>query len=115
MDKNSKIGLMKDIEEMSPSDYLKSISPENYIVSKQDLYQIEELKRCGMETPVINVLISYIYLRTNGQLLQRYTFAIGSYWLRKEIKTAEQAMDMARKEYDEYQNEAYKYKKNNPN
>jgi replication initiation and membrane attachment protein DnaB len=49
--------------------------------------------------PVINVLVEFVMFQTDKKLPKAYTETIASHWARKNIKTAAEAMDVARIEH----------------
>lgn len=55
-----------------------------------------------METAVVNVLLHYVLLRTDMKLTKAYVEKIASHWLRKNISTAKDAMEIARIEHTQY-------------
>ncbi|AQU78987.1 helicase DnaB [Planococcus faecalis] len=55
-----------------------------------------------METAVVNVLLHYVLLRTDMKLTKAYVEKIASHWLRKNITTAKDAMEIARVEHTQY-------------
>lgn len=68
-----------------------------------DVKFAKELKQVhGLPLPVINVLIQYVLLRTDMKLTKNYAEKIASHWKRKNIKTAKDAMVLARKEHQHY-------------
>lgn len=56
-----------------------------------------------LKSPVINVLIEYVLLKTDMKLSSNYVKKIASHWKRKNIYTAEEAMRFAQKEHQTYQ------------
>lgn len=52
--------------------------------------------------PVVNVLIQYVMLKTDKKLTKSYTEKIAAHWSRKGIETAEQAIEIAKKEHQGY-------------
>lgn len=56
----------------------------------------------GMEPAVVNVLLQYVLLRTDMKLTKAYVEKIASHWLRKNITTAKDAMEIARVEHTQY-------------
>ncbi|WP_088006615.1 replication initiation and membrane attachment family protein [Indiicoccus explosivorum] len=64
----------------------------------------------GMEPPVVNVLLQYVLLKTDMKLTKGYVEKIASHWIRKNVRTAKEAMELARTEHDQY----VKWKKEGP-
>lgn len=55
-----------------------------------------------MPVGVVNVLLQYVLLRTDMKLTKNYAEKIASHWMRKDVKTAKQAMELARSEHEQY-------------
>ncbi len=56
----------------------------------------------GMPVGVVNVLLEYVMLTTDMKLPRKYVERIADHWTRKNLKTAKEAMDLARTERDQY-------------
>ncbi|EGA88702.1 replication initiation and membrane attachment family protein [Planococcus donghaensis MPA1U2] len=56
----------------------------------------------GMKPAVVNVLLQYVLLRTDMKLTKAYVEKIASHWLRKNVTTAKEAMEIARVEHTQY-------------
>lgn len=56
----------------------------------------------GMEPAVVNVLLQYVLLRTDMKLTKSYVEKIASHWIRKNVSTAAEAMELARTEHAQY-------------
>lgn len=56
----------------------------------------------GMPVGVVNVLLEYVMLSTDMKLPRKYVEQIADHWNRKSLKTAKEAMDLARTERDKY-------------
>ena len=55
-----------------------------------------------MPIGVVNVLLQYVLLKTDMKLTKNYAEKIASHWMRKDVKTAKQAMELARNEHEQY-------------
>lgn len=55
-----------------------------------------------MPVGVVNVLLQYTMLTTDMKLPRKYVEQIADHWMRKNLKTAKEAMDLARSERDKY-------------
>lgn len=55
-----------------------------------------------MPIGVVNVLIQYVMLRTDMKLTKSFAEKIASHWARKQVKSAKDAMELARKEHQQY-------------
>ncbi|WP_046175572.1 DnaD domain protein [Domibacillus indicus] len=94
----------------SAAAYFKSIHPRQMImhttgeqsVSKMDMTVITDLsKRYNLPDEVINVLVQYILLASLS-LSHPSLFKIAMHWSRMNVKTAEQAMELVKKEHKKY-------------
>ncbi|MEQ6354544.1 DnaD domain protein [Lysinibacillus sp. M3] len=56
----------------------------------------------GMPVGVVNALLEYVMLTTDMKLPKKYVETIADHWVRKNIQTAKEAMELARKEHDKY-------------
>lgn len=56
----------------------------------------------GMSIGVVNVLLEYVMLTTDMKLPRKYVERIADHWIRKNITTAKEAMELARTERDQY-------------
>lgn len=56
----------------------------------------------GMPIGVVNVLLEYVMLSTDMKLPRKYVEQIADHWNRKNLKTAKDAMELARTERDKY-------------
>ncbi len=56
----------------------------------------------NMPMGVVNVLLQYVLLRTDMKLTKNYAEKIASHWMRKDVKTAKEAMELARNEHEQY-------------
>lgn len=94
--------LLNDFENISPIQYIKQLNngkePTDYT---KELIESLYLKN-KIPAGVVNVLVEYVMLQTDGKLPKKFTEAIADHWNRKNIKTAKQAMEMARTEHDKY-------------
>ncbi|MFI8685674.1 replication initiation and membrane attachment family protein [Rossellomorea sp. NPDC077527] len=94
--------LIEYLETTSPKDVLSDIS-NGGSPSKADLQAVEEvLMAQKLPIGVMNVLIQYVLLKTDMKLTKGYMEKIASHWSRKKVKTASEAMDLAKKEHKQY-------------
>ncbi|MGN4124113.1 replication initiation and membrane attachment family protein [Lysinibacillus sphaericus] len=56
----------------------------------------------GMPVGVVNALLEYVMLTTDMKLPKKYVETIADHWVRKNIQSAKQAMELARQEHDKY-------------
>ncbi|MED1107737.1 DnaD domain protein [Bacillus paramycoides] len=99
---------------------LNSSKPEEYLSDCirattphwKDLDRISSAKEYGkLPEPVINVLINYVMLKTEVEVLalNKIFTDIAIEWSRKDIKTAEEAMALAKQENNKYEKWFEKY------
>lgn len=55
-----------------------------------------------MPIGIVNVLLEYTMLTTDMKLPRKYVEQIADHWMRKNLKTAKEAMELARTERDKY-------------
>lgn len=88
--------LIKWFETSSPIDVLKAVAggKEPFPGDRQ---LVEDLvMQYGIPTPVVNVLIHYVFLRNHGKLNRKYIETIASHWRNTGVKSAREAMKLAR-------------------
>lgn len=56
----------------------------------------------GMPVGVVNVLLEYVMLTTDMKLPRKYVERIADHWMRKNLTTVKEAMELARTERDQY-------------
>ncbi|KXH87212.1 replication initiation and membrane attachment family protein [Sporosarcina sp. HYO08] len=56
----------------------------------------------GFSVGVVNVLLQYVYLRNDGKLTNNYVERIASHWMNKGINDARAALEISRREQDQY-------------
>ncbi|GGA81802.1 replication initiation and membrane attachment family protein [Ornithinibacillus halotolerans] len=108
--------LITHLESISPKQLLEDLSSGNH-ASEQDLKVIREIMTTqGLPSPVMNVLIHYVLLQTNMKLSKAYLEKIASHWSRANLKTAQEAMEFAKKERERFRiSMEKKQQKNNVN
>jgi replication initiation and membrane attachment protein len=107
--------LLEYLETTSPKDVLSDIS-NGSSPSKSDLQAVEEvLLSQKLPVGVMNVLIQYVLLKTDMKLTKGYMEKIASHWARKKVETAGQAMELAKKEHQQYLEWAQGKKENKSN
>lgn len=90
--------LINSLERISPKQLLEDLS-SGKTVSKQDLRVVNEvMEESGLPEPVINILIHYVLLNSNMKLNKPYLSKIASHWSRINIKTAKEALSVAKRE-----------------
>ncbi|MCZ0704452.1 replication initiation and membrane attachment protein [Natronobacillus azotifigens] len=94
---------IETMETISPKQLLEDLSHGNQ-ASNQDLKMIADvMDKQGIPPAVMNVLIHYVMLKTDMKLTKSYLEKIASHWARKNVKTAHQAMTLAKSEHNKYQ------------
>jgi replication initiation and membrane attachment protein len=118
-DKSTKARIIHMFENTTPYDFLK-IKNKGVEPSNRDLKIIEGLMiDLDLSPSVVNVLIDYVLRKNNNKLNKEYMETIGIQWRRSNIKTAEEAMEIAKKENNKItkkieKNTNIKPKENNP-
>ncbi|SIS51468.1 replication initiation and membrane attachment family protein [Salimicrobium flavidum] len=91
------------LEDITPRELLEDVSNGSR-ASDQDVKLIRDvMTEQGLPKGVMNVLVHYVLLKTDMKLSKPYLEKIASHWARKNVKTVEQAMNMARAEHKKYQ------------
>ncbi|MCM1370947.1 MAG: DnaD domain protein [Clostridium sp.] len=104
--------LRKNTKEISDKSkmiyYFETTSPYNFLYvknnntkpTKKDLKILEYLLiEQNLNPGVVNVLIDYVLKINNNKLTESFITSISSQWVRSNIKTVEEAMSIAEKEY----------------
>ncbi len=91
------------LETTSPVDMLRDIlGAEPFPVDvalAERLMSVHELP-----TAVINVLLQYVLLRNNGKITNSFAERIASHWAHSKVETAREAINLSRREHDQYMN-----------
>ncbi|MBQ8192566.1 MAG: DnaD domain protein [Bacilli bacterium] len=100
---NSPLGqIIYMFENTSPYDFLK-IKYKGANPTSRDLRLLEMLMiDLELKPAVINVLIDYVLKKNNNKLNQAFIETIAGQWKRCNIKTASEAMELAKKENTKY-------------
>ncbi|MDE5052302.1 DnaD domain protein [Niallia taxi] len=94
--------LLNSIDSTTPRQLLRDIGG-GAEPSKADLQIIEEVMFAQkLPSGVINVLIQYVMLKTDMKLTKGFVEKIAGQWVRKRIHTVKDAMDLAKKEHQQY-------------
>lgn len=89
-------------ENTSPYDFLK-LKNKGASPTSRDLKILEMLLvDLELKPAVVNVLIDYVLKKNNNKLNQSFIEAIAGQWKRCNIETAQEAMDLAKKENTKY-------------
>lgn len=101
--KSKRDQLAERFEQISPRELLEDLSRGNH-AADQDLKVIRDvMTEQGLTPGVMNVLVHYVMLRTDQKLSKPYVEKIASHWARKNVKTVNQAMNLATAEHQKYQ------------
>ena len=89
-------------ENTSPYDFLK-IKYKGANPTSRDLRLLEMLiVDLELKPAVVNVLIDYVLKKNDNKLNQAFVETIAGQWKRSNVKTAEEAMELAKKENNKY-------------
>ena len=89
-------------ENTSPYDFLK-IKYKGGNPTARDLRLLETLLiDLELKPAVVNVLIDYVLKKNNNKLNQSFVETIAGQWKRSNIETAEEAIELAKKENNKY-------------
>lgn len=90
------------LESATPVEVLRDIANGNEPLPADVQLANQLVMQHGMEPAVVNVLLQYVLLRTDMKLTKAYVEKIASHWLRKNVTTAKEAMELARIEHEQY-------------
>ncbi|HLS59871.1 MAG TPA: DnaD domain protein [Virgibacillus sp.] len=94
--------LIQHLETVSPKQLLEDLSGGNR-ASEQDMRVVREVMTGqGLPPPVMNVLIHYVLLQSNMKLSKAYLEKIASHWSRANLRNAQEAMEFAKKEIEQF-------------
>lgn len=89
-------------ENTSPRDFL-TLKNKGATPTSRELRLLETLLTdLELKPAVVNVLIDYVLKKNNNKLNQSFVEAIASQWKRCNVETAEEAMELAKKENNKY-------------
>ena len=107
--------MIHSFETLTPYQFLKG-KQNNVEPSTRDLKLLENLIIDYELTPgVVNVLVDYVLKIKNSRLDKSYIETIASQWRRLNIKTVEEAVDVAQKEYRKFKKRKEEKNNNNKN
>lgn len=91
--------LINQFETTTPQEFLEL--KQNSKPTENDLLIVEDLiLNKGLNPGVVNVLIDYALKRNNNKLVKKYVEQIAVQWKRSNITSVSEAINFARKEYD---------------
>ncbi len=62
----------------------------------------ELVMKYELPPPVVNVLLQFVLIRAKMKLNKNYVHKIAAHWQRENVQTAREAIDISRKEHDQY-------------
>lgn len=96
---SNKAKIIYTFETTSPHDFLLSKTGSKTL-SKADVKLLEHLLiDLDLKAGVVNVLVDYVLKINSNKLTPKFVEAIAMQWKRSNIETVEEAIDMAKKEY----------------
>ncbi|QKS72019.1 DnaD domain protein [Paenalkalicoccus suaedae] len=97
-------GMIHYFETTSPLEYLHSLSGGAKL-SEGDISIVERLiAEYKLPPGVVNVLVDYLFTVDDKKLSKNLAFKIAGHWKRKKIDRVADAMELARKEYEDRKN-----------
>lgn len=94
--------LLQYLETTAPVQVLRDINNGKEPIPASIQLAEDLVMKYGMPVGVVNVLLEYVMLSTDMKLPKAYVEKIADHWNRKQLKTAKEAMDLARQERDKY-------------
>lgn len=90
------------LETTSPIQVLRDINNGKEPLSTSVELAQNLVTQHGMPVGVVNALLEYVMLTTDMKLPKKYVETIADHWMRKNIQTAKEAIELARQEHDKY-------------
>lgn len=94
--------LLHYLETTAPIQVLRDINKGKEPIQASVRLAEDLVVKHGMPIGVVNVLLEYVMLTTDMRLPTKYVEKIADHWIRKNLKTAREAMELARNERDKY-------------
>ncbi|BDH62559.1 replication initiation and membrane attachment protein [Lysinibacillus sp. PLM2] len=94
--------LLHYLEKTPPIQVLRDINNGKEPLPSSVQLAEDLIMKHGMPIGVVNVLLEYVMLTTDMKLPRNYVERIADHWIRKNLKTAKEAMELARTERDKY-------------
>ncbi|WP_274307693.1 replication initiation and membrane attachment family protein [Solibacillus daqui] len=94
--------LLQYLETTAPVQVLRDINNGKEPIPSSIQLAEDLVVKYGMSVGVVNVLLEYVMLSTDMKLPKAYVEKIADHWNRKQLKTAKEAMELARQERDKY-------------
>ena len=94
--------LIKYLEETPPLEVLRDISNGREPMPVEVELANDLVMKYELPSPVVNVLLQFVLIRAKMKLNKNYVHKIAAHWQRENIQTAREAIDISRKEHDQY-------------
>ncbi len=94
--------LIKYLEETPPLEVLRDISKGREPMPIEVELSNELVMKYELPPPVVNVLLQFVLIRAKMKLNKNYVHKIAAHWQRENVQTAREAIDISRKEHDQY-------------
>jgi replication initiation and membrane attachment protein len=94
--------LIKYLEETPPLEVLRDLSNGKEPMPVEVDLANELIFKYSFPPAVVNVLLQFVLIRAKMKLNKNYVHKIAAHWQRENIQTAEQAIEISRKEHDQY-------------
>lgn len=94
--------LIKYLEETPPLEVLRDISNGKEPLPIEVDLANEMIFKYGFPPGVVNVLLQFVLIRAKMKLNKNYVHKIAAHWQRENIQTVVQAIEISRKEHDQY-------------
>lgn len=94
--------LIKYLEESPPLEVLRDISKGREPMPIEVELANELVMKYELPPPVVNVLLQFVLIRAKMKLNKNYVHKIAAHWQRENVQTAREAIDISRKEHDQY-------------
>ncbi|MGB3261413.1 replication initiation and membrane attachment family protein [Paenisporosarcina sp.] len=94
--------LIKYLEETPPLEVLRDLSNGKEPLPVEVDLANELIFKYGFPPAVVNVLLQFVLIRAKMKLNKNYVHKIAAHWQRENIQTCEQAIEISRKEHDQY-------------
>ncbi len=94
--------LLQYLETTPPVQVLRDVNNGKEPIPSSIQIAEDLVVKYSMPIGVVNVLLEYVMLSTDMKLPKNYVEKIADHWNRKQLKTAKEAMELARQERDKY-------------
>ncbi len=94
--------LINYLEETPPLEVLRDLSKGREPMPVEVELANDLVMKYELPPPVVNVLLQFVLIRAKMKLNKNYVHKIAAHWQRENIQTAREAIDISRKEHDQY-------------